>query len=70
MQCSSDAASCNANSAAALTSLISLCCSQAGDVVEAHAAYLPPPDAQALCSWALRLLQLYSAHNLVGSGEH
>ncbi|KAI7838545.1 hypothetical protein COHA_007688 [Chlorella ohadii] len=36
----------------------------AGDVVESHAAYLPPPDAQALCAWALRLLQLYSAHNL------
>ncbi|PRW50955.1 exportin-4 isoform X1 [Chlorella sorokiniana] len=36
----------------------------AGDVVEAHAAYLSLPDAQALCAWALRLLQLYSAHNL------
>ncbi len=43
---------------------------QAGDVVESHAAYLPPPDAQALCAWALRLLQLYSAHNLVrGNGK-
>lgn len=37
----------------------------AGDVVEQHAAYLAPPDANAMCSWALRLLQLYSAHNLV-----
>ncbi|PSC75864.1 Armadillo-type fold [Micractinium conductrix] len=36
----------------------------AGEVVEHHSSYLSPADAQALCSWSLRLLQLYSAHNL------
>ena len=36
----------------------------AGDVVEHQAAFLAPSDAAALCSWSLRLLQLYSAHNL------
>ncbi|KAL4443390.1 hypothetical protein ABPG75_011127 [Micractinium tetrahymenae] len=60
--------------APALAALFDACCTQpaavtlilklAGEVVEYHAAYLSPADAQALCSWALRLLQLYSAHNL------
>ena len=36
----------------------------AGDVVEHQAAFLASADASALCSWSLRLLQLYSAHNL------
>lgn len=48
---------------AAVTLILKL----AGEVVECHAAYLSPPDAHALCSWALRLLQLYSANNLVGA---
>lgn len=36
-----------------------------GEVVEQHAAYLSPGDANALCGWALQLLRTYSAHNLV-----
>jgi hypothetical protein len=36
-----------------------------GEVVEQHAAYLGPGDANALCGWALQLLRTYSAHNLV-----
>lgn len=46
---------------AAVTLILKL----AGEVVEQHSVYLSPADAQALCSWALRLLQLYSANNLV-----
>lgn len=37
--------------------------------MEHHSSYLSPADAQALCSWSLRLLQLYSAHNLVSCGS-
>ncbi len=46
--------------------VVTLILKLAGEVIDQHAAYLNASDATGLCSWALQLLHLYSAHNLVG----